>query len=182
MRTGKRVLLGLMAASLLGGHAAIAGDIHFHGLLDLVAAERAPAYDLNTLIRGDNPFDAYAVRLFGDGAVNDRLQVFTQLVLRDATGPYVDGAYLMFTPYAATDLHVLAGKIPSQIGTWAPHTYSNKNPLISSPLMYQYHSSLLWFEVVPSADALLAAAGTGQSGVGYFGYAEGPGMTLIDDS
>jgi len=182
MRLSERLQVCLMAASVLCAAPARAGDIHFRGLLDLVAAERSEAYDLNTFTRGDNPFDAYGVRLFADGTVNDRLQVFTQLVLRDATGPYVDGAYLMFTPRPATDLHVLAGKIPSAIGTWAPHTYSNKNPLVSTPLMYQYHTSLLWFEVVPSADVLLAAAGTGQEGVDYFGFPEGGGMTLVDDS
>jgi hypothetical protein len=48
--------------------------------------------------------------------------------------------------------------------------------------MYQYHSTLLWYEVVPSADALLATAGSGQYGVDYFGYAEGRGMALVDDS
>jgi hypothetical protein len=77
---------------------------------------------------------------------------------------------------------VLAGKVPWPIGTWAPRTYSNKNPLIGAPLMYQYHSTLLWYEVVPSADALLATAGSGQYGVNYFGYPEGRGMTLVDDS
>src|SRR6267142_950173 len=85
-----------------------AAETRFHGLLDLVAAERAPAYDLNRLTRGDNPFDAYGVRLFADAQVNDRLQVFSQVVLRDESGIYVDGAYLMFTPRPTLDLHVLA--------------------------------------------------------------------------
>jgi hypothetical protein len=77
---------------------------------------------------------------------------------------------------------VLAGKVPWAIGTYAPRTYSNHNPLIGSPLMYQYHTTLLWFEVPPSADALLATAGSGQFGVDYFGYPEGRGMAIVDDS
>jgi hypothetical protein len=48
--------------------------------------------------------------------------------------------------------------------------------------MYQHHTSLLFYEIVPDADALLGAAGTGSYGVNYFGYAEGLGMPMVDDS
>lgn len=170
-----------LVAALACVSSARASEIHIHGLLDAVGAERASAFDLNTSFRGDNPFDAIGVRLFADALVNDRLQVFTQIALKDESGIYLDGAYLMFTPRPSLDLHVQAGKIPSPIGTWAPHTYSNKNPLVSSPLMYQYHSTLLWYEV-PGAAPLLAAAGTGQDVVNYYGYDESKGMALVDDS
>jgi hypothetical protein len=171
------VALGLATVCPAG-----ASELKMHGLLDVVAAPRGDAYEGNLLMRGDSPFDAYGLRVFGDEQVNDRLQVFLQVVLRDATSPYVDGAYALFTPSRARDLHVLAGKVPWAIGTYAPRTYSNKNPLIGAPLMYQYHSTLVWYEVVPSADALLATSGSGQYGVNYYGYSEGRGMTLVDDS
>jgi hypothetical protein len=159
-----------------------ASEFKIRGLLDVVAAPRGNAFDGNVLMRGDSPFDAYGLRMFGETQANDKLQVFMQVVLRDATTPYVDGAYALFTPAPARDLHLLAGKVPWPIGTYAPRTYSNKNPLVGAPLMYQYHSTLLWYEVVPSADALLATSGSGQYGVNYFGYPEGRGMTLVDDS
>ena len=98
----------------------------------------------------------------------------------DASGLYVDGAYLTFTPDPGRDLHLLAGKIPWAIGTWAPRTYSNRNPLVGAPLMYQYHSTLSWYAIPGNADALIAEAGAGQFGVGY-AYG-GFGMPLIDDS
>src|SRR5262249_41052889 len=87
-------------------------EIQWRGLLDVVLAERGQAYDLNVLTRGDASFDAYGMRLFADGQVGDRLQIFGQLVLRDASGVYVEGAYATFTPDAQRDLHLLAGKIP----------------------------------------------------------------------
>jgi len=179
-----RPILPAVAAALVlvSATRSHASEFHIRGLLDVVAAPRGHAYDGNVLIRGGSPFDAYGLRMFGGGQVDDRLQVFLQVLLRDAVSPYVDGAYALFTPMAGRDLHVLAGKVPWAIGTYAPRTYSNKNPLIGAPLMYQYHSTLLWYEVVPSADALLATAGSGQYGVNYFGYREGRGMTLVDDS
>ena len=179
-----RSLAAAFATALFLATAASAGasDLKIHGLLDVVIAPNNEAAEGNLLMRGDSPFDAYGLRMFGEDQVNNRLQVFMQVVLRDASSPYVDGAYALFTPSRARDLHVLAGKVPWAIGTYAPRTYSNHNPLIGAPLMYQYHSTLLWFEVVPSADALLATSGEGQYSVDYFGYAEGRGMTLVDDS
>lgn len=183
-RATAAVLAGVavVALGLAGMQPARAAELKFHGLFDVVAAERGPAYDYNVLTRGDSPFDAYGLRLFADAKVNDQLEIYSQVVLRDATSPYVDGAYLQYSPSSGRDIHVLAGKVPWPIGTYAPRTYSNRNPLIGAPLMYQYHTTLVWYEVVPSADALLATSGSGQYGIDYFGYQEGRGMPLVDDS
>jgi hypothetical protein len=170
----------LLALAPLEARALEGPEIQWRGLLDVVLAERGESYQLNVLTRGDASFDAYGMRLFADGQAGDRLQLFGQIVLRDASGLYVEGAYATFTPDPQRDLHLLAGKIPWAIGTYAPRSYSNRNPLIGTPLMYQYHSTLVWYRIPPSADALLAAAGTGQYGVSYaFGTR---GMTLTDDS
>jgi hypothetical protein len=179
-----RVVAAAMACSLTLSAVtrAYATDFQVRGLLDVVMAEPGRAYEHNVLTRGDSPFDAYGLRVFADAQVNGRLQVFSQLVVRDATAPYLDGAYLMFTPSLERDLHVLAGKIPWAIGTYAPRTYSNHNPLIGTPLMYQYHTTLVWYAVPPNADALLATAGSGEYGVNYFGSAMSRGMALVDDS
>jgi hypothetical protein len=185
MKLGMKRALGWIALIALVPGApqrALASDLRIHGLLDVVAAEHSDAHDLNRLTRGDSSFDPYGLRLFVDSQVTNRLAVYSQFVLRDATTPYVDGAYLLWSPLPSHDAHLLAGKIPWPIGTYAPRTYSNKNPLIGTPLMYQYHTTLVWYEIAPSADALLAAAGSGQWGVSYFGYSEGYGMPIIDDS
>ena len=180
----RRFLAGavVLASGLGAATLARPAEYRVHGLLDLVGAGRNEASEYNVLTRGDAPFDAYGLRIFADAQVSPRLQIFSQFVLRDATNPYVDGAYLLFTPASARDLHVLAGKVPWPIGTYAPRTYSNRNPLIGAPLMYQYHTTLLWYEIPPSADALLATSGSGEFGVDYFGYPEGRGMPLVDDS
>jgi hypothetical protein len=156
-------------------------EVRFRGTLEVTAAERGDAYVNTILTRGDSPFDAYGLRLFADAQIHPRLAVFSQVVLRDAAVyPYVDGAYLMFTPSPSRDLHVLAGKIPWAIGTYGPRTYPEKNPLIGAPLMYQYHTSFMWWGPPASTDALLAAAGTGQYGIGY-AYGS-RGTPVIDDS
>ncbi len=183
MRLARRVIAPLAAAAALAGSgAAGAAEVRFRGLLDVVAVDDSPAFPLNRLTRGDSPFDPYGLRVFADARVNDRIQVFAQTVLRDATAPYVDGAYAVFTPFPERDAHVLAGKIPWALGTWAPRTYSDHNPLVGTPLLYQHHTTMLFYEVAPDADALLATAGSGQWGVNYHGYREGVGMPIVDDS
>jgi hypothetical protein len=174
-----------LAASLVCAGTADAAEmppIHVHGLLDVALANRGIAAESNLLQRGDSPLDGYGVRLFLDAVPSDHVQVLTQLVLRDAVPPYVDGAYVLLTPDPARDLHLMAGKIPWPIGTWAPRTYSNKNPLVGTPLMYQYHSTLLWYDLPADADQLLALAGTGQYGVGYAFPGGARGMAVVDDS
>jgi len=174
--------LALIAACLAAAPPARASELRFHGLLDLVLAERGVAYDYNLLTRGDSPFDAYGARIFADGVVNDQLAVFAQVVLRDAAALYVDGVYASYKPLMTHDVNLLAGKVPWAIGTYAPRTYSNKNPLVGTPLMYQYHTSLVWYALPPSADALLANAGQGSYAVDYEGYELGMGMPIVDDS
>jgi hypothetical protein len=181
-RTHRSLATSALVAGMILSGTASASEMKIHGLLDLVVAPRGKAYDYNVLTRGDSPFDAYSARIFADASVSDRLSVFTQVALRDAATPYVDGLYMIFTPMAAHDLHVQAGKVPWAIGTFAPRTYSDKNPLIGTPLMYQYHTSLVWYETPDNADQLISSAGLGQYGVNYEGYAMSKGMATIDDS
>ena len=180
MRTGILVTLALALAAWSPGPAT-AATLTAHGVIDVTATGRGDGFYANTLTRGDNPFDPYGVRMFVESTVNPQFAVFGQVVLHDAVAPYVDGAYVMWTPRSDQDFHVMAGKIPWLIGTFAPRTYSDKNPLIGKPLLYQHHTSLVWFMAPPSADALLASAGSGQVGVGYLGGAV-RGMVPVDDS
>lgn len=176
------VALIVVGLSLGTARSAGAADFRWRGLLDLVLAEDSDAFLTNQLTNGDNLYDPYRVRLFAESEVSEPLQVLAQLVLDDASKPYVDGAYAIYTPWSERDFHLMAGKIPWAIGTWGPRTYSNKNPLIGAPLIYQHHTTLLWYDVPPDADALLATAGRGARGVNYFGYPEGTGMPLVDDA
>ncbi|HTO92010.1 MAG TPA: hypothetical protein VMJ70_12835 [Candidatus Sulfotelmatobacter sp.] len=138
-----------------------------HGQLDATASSRGKALEFNLFNAGASMFDAYRLRLFLEGAATPKIQVYTQLVLDEVNSHNVYGAYLMYTPWSERDLHVIAGKIPWMIGTYGPRTYSDKKPLIGTPLIYQYHTTLRSDVLVPDVDALLAVQGRGQSGFSY---------------
>lgn len=162
--------------------AASASDIQLRGTLDLVMASRGPALTLNKFNHGDSQFDAYRFKLFVEGRVADGVDIYTQLLYQDDLGVSVIGAYGMWTPQKDLDLHVIAGKIPWRIGTYAERTYSNKNPLIGTPMLYQYHTALRGDRLPPNADALANAAGTGQFGPVYDSSGRGfRGMPVIYD-
>jgi hypothetical protein len=134
--------------------------VQVRGLLDLVLAPSNEASELSLLNAGGSPFDPYRFRLFVEGKPSENFDVFTQLHYSEATGVYIYGAYATWTPDPERDLHVQAGKIPWPIGTFGPRTYSDKNPLIGAPLFYTHHTTFPWFSPGPSADGLLAAAGS----------------------
>jgi hypothetical protein len=154
-------------------------QLNVHGLIDLVLDSGGAGLAENYYNRGPSNFDPYNVRIFVDADVGSGFQVFTQVVVNEVTGLEPFGAYVLWTPAPGRDLHLQAGKIPWPVGTWAPRTYSNRNPLIGIPMMYQYHTSLIVNGVPADADELLAAAGSGQYGPPY--GAGWRGMPLIYD-
>jgi hypothetical protein len=152
------------------------------GLLDLVATGNSAAIPLNSLYRGDTSFDAYRLRLFVDGAVTDRIQVHTQLLFAETSGARAFGAYVVADPWVGRDLRFLAGELPWLIGAFGPRSYSDKNPLIGHPMMYQYHTTLRPDQLVSDADALLGQAGSGNDGVNYAsGGRAQRGMPIVYD-
>jgi hypothetical protein len=172
-----------MVACVAAGVLAVAGpagaaELRMGGLFD-VSATAGNGQALNRTSLGDSPFDPYRLRLILDASLNRSLQVYAQMVLHEGMSALrADEAYLMWTPWESRDAHLEAGKIPWPVGTWGPRTYSDRNPLIGAPLMYQYHTSLPWNLVPTDVDALVARAGQGQD---LLAGGEWIGMPVVDD-
>ncbi len=160
----QRVWVTVLAAALLApGAAQGSADVKLRGLLDLGLASSNNGRLFNRLTFGDSNFDPYRLRLFLDAQLTPALEVHVQTLLHEGWGPLkADGAYALWTPWPNRDLSLEAGKIPWPIGTYAPRTYSDKNWLIGTPLMYQYHTALQWDVAQLGVDDVVAAAGAGQ--------------------
>jgi hypothetical protein len=156
------LVLAVVAVAAGGGvppRAAHGAEVKGKALLDLVAASNTDARPLNWDDEGTSAFDPYSLRLFGDASVTKHLEGHAQVLYREAIGLRLIGAYALYTPWLDQDLHLAAGKIPWWIGTYADREYSDENPLVGTPLLYQYRTPLRWYEIDPSVDALLANAG-----------------------
>jgi len=142
-------------------------DVHFRGLLDMGLVSSVQGRALNQLTFGDSNLDPYRLRLFMDARLSPTLEVHVQTILHEGSGALraelrADGAYALWTPIPSRDLSLEAGKIPWPIGTYAPRTYSDKNALMGTPLMYQWRTGLLWNSPTANVDSLVAVAGRGQ--------------------
>jgi hypothetical protein len=155
--------------------------IQVRGILDLNLSNGQEGIEDNYLNSGDTNFDPYRLRMFFEGQASTGFEVFTQFIWSEAKTISADGVYVRWSPDPDRDLHLIAGKMPWIIGTWAPRTYSDKNPLIGMPMMYHYHTTLREDGVPPDADALLQAAGTGQYGVDYGSGRGYRGMPVVYD-
>ena len=170
----------LLVAVLTLTSNASAADVRVRGTLDLTLSSGTEARELNSLTQGDSNFDPYRFQVFVDGAVSPTLSVYLEMILHERAAELrADGAYAQWTPWPDRDLHVQAGKLPWPVGTWEARSHSDHNPLIGTPLMYQYHTSLAWNMPTTSIDQLVASAGTGQYGLTYDG-SPGAGMPVVD--
>jgi hypothetical protein len=173
-------LAGVLFTS--SAHAGALDSLRLRGLLDVTAAGGTRAVALNRLNNGDSNFDPYRLRIFLDAPLEGGFSMhFQSIVIGQNYALLQYGAYARWAPSPAHDLQIQAGFIPWAIGTWAPLTYSNVNPLIGMPMLYQLHGTLSFAEPPPSADALLAAAGSGEFGVDYGNGPNARGVPIVYD-
>ena len=105
---------------------------------------------INTMFRGDDPFNPVRITMFAESWINPRLGVFLEFLWDQGksmsgsdTKPRVNGAYAVAKVTTRSDALVLKlGMIPSPFGAWAPRTYADRNPLVGLPLMYHYRTPI----------------------------------------
>ncbi|MEO5989300.1 MAG: hypothetical protein ABIU54_11900 [Candidatus Eisenbacteria bacterium] len=173
--------VALMMVGLVGASERVGAEVSLQarGLLDLCFATGQQVHGRNLTTFGDSNFEPYCLRLFLDASVADGLDVYVQTLLAEGYGGVrADGAYAMWSPWKSRDLHLEAGKIPWPIGTWAARKYSDKNPLVGEPLMYQHHASLPWNLVPADVNELVSFAGMGQASIEGGDWV---GMPVVDD-
>jgi hypothetical protein len=169
-RAVRIVHLAVVTASMLAlPHAAAAqSELHMRGLVDLVGTGNdVDAYLNRTMLQMSN-FDALRARLFVEGGTT-RTRAFVQALVTDAGNEQFQlyGAYVQHKLFEDREVYLEAGKIPVHLGTWAPRTYSNRNPLVGVPLAYYYRSTLGSMMMPIDLEDLLAERGNGQRGVSY---------------
>ena len=152
---------------------AAAAPVRVRSLLDLTATSRGDALTSNWDNAYESNFDPYRLRVFAEATPSANFEVDVQALYQDAPGLRLIGAYVQYTPWPERDFHVQGGKIPWLVGTYAARAYSDENPLVGTPLMYQYHTGLGWYAAPSSVDELIAVTDGGDPDVGNPQYAGG---------
>ena len=183
------LVLGVLAAAGAAGaqqSTVSAGPtLFFDGTFELTGlAGGGDPHPVDDMIRGDDPFDPLRLRLFLDVVLTPHLTLFNQLLL-DPSIDYEPNSFLRsYLRYTLLDgeharAHLQAGKIPSPFGAWAPKSYSDRNPLIGTPLVYQYFTSLRANQLPADNAELLAHRGQGQ-GRDFGGFVGGGSPAAIN--
>jgi hypothetical protein len=116
-------------------------DVQVSGLADFVVRNSDEKDITNYTFRGFSSFHTMRTRLFFDGMVDDNTAFFAQVLINLNTFQLY-GAYARFSNLAENYLNAQVGLVPIPIGSFGPRTYSDKNPLIGTPLLYNYHTAL----------------------------------------
>jgi hypothetical protein len=189
---GWLVVAVVTPAGTAAAQTAPGSHVFFSGTLDLAhpfGGDGEP--EVNRLIRGDNPFDNVRLRLFGDVVINSRWTVFNQILIDPSSRMGLESflrSYLRFDVFKKqkADLSLQAGVVPTPFGAYSPRAYSDRNPLVSDPLMYHYFTTLRSNQLPAGNADLLRHRGQGQSD-DFTGFAGGGstikfnGMPMIYD-
>jgi hypothetical protein len=132
-------------------------QIQVSGLADVVFLNSDNDDYTNVTFRRFSNFHTSRTRLFFDGSVSENTDLFVQ-ILNDEYNFQLYGAYARFSNLSGQYLNMNIGYIPSTIGSYAPRTYSDRNPLIGTPLLYNFHSALIPGDLgsTPTVQDLLA--------------------------
>ncbi|MGH8014772.1 MAG: hypothetical protein ACREBV_01115 [Candidatus Zixiibacteriota bacterium] len=134
-----KIIRLLSALSMLPISAA--ADVQVSGLADFVVRNSQEEDITNFTFRGFSNFHTMRTRLFFDGVVDDNTAFFVQVLINLNTFQLY-GAYAQFKNLYHNYLNANVGIIPIPIGSFGSRTYSDKNPLIGTPLLYNFHTAL----------------------------------------
>lgn len=126
------------------------------GLVDLTAKANRERTVTNIDNDGYSNYSALAIRLNFDFQVSEKTTVLTEIFAPGGFRFGLYGAYVRFRELAGSRVSLQAGKMPSAFGGYSNHAYGASRPLISYPLIYQYHTVVSSNVIPPSAGALLA--------------------------
>ncbi len=139
----------------------LAAEVSVSGMTDIVFKNSDNEDYTNITFKKHSPFHTLRTRLFFDATLSENSSAFLQL-MTDNNSVIIYGAYIRFTNLAGKYLNLQAGYIPTTVGSFGARVYSDKNPLIGSPLLFNYHSNLVGFisDSMRWVDQLLARRDT----------------------
>jgi hypothetical protein len=157
IRCALYMLVGLVA--MAAGYRAVFSQVNTVFCLEVTNGDDS---DINRNLSGDNAFSKVRGKMFLNSWLTDEIAIFTKILYddgfsSDTSGKFrLDGAYFLFD--LAPQFEAKVGRIPITIGNFPHRNYLERNPLIGSPLMYNYRLSVLADEI-NDIDGILASRG-----------------------
>ena len=144
-------------------------ELDFGLQIDLVI-HNSNAKDYSNLnFHGGSNFNTLRTRITANGAVNDYLSFNGQLLSANGNTPFWFSAYAHLSKPDFPYLNVNLGLIPTPLGLFGHRTYADRNPLIGTPLIYNYHMNLNIYNPQSTNSQLLSQRGQGFDLGSYYG-------------
>ena len=123
-------------------------------------AEKSP---LNLTYYRENIMKLLRVSLLFSFRASDRVGLYVNITSENLDTPHLYGAFVRLAPLTENKLWIQAGKIPQPFGAFPERWYPFANPLIGTPFMYSYVTSLRPDNIPAGPDDLLSQRGNGLS-------------------
>lgn len=123
-----------------------------------------------------NALQLFRASLLGEVQAGRRLALLGELRTENLDQPRLYGLYLRFRPAPSKAFDLQAGRIPPVFGAFARRRYGQDNPLIGTPLAYQYLTTVRPDALPAGPDELLGQRGRGwltRYSIGSYDYDSG---------
>ena len=138
------VLCWLYSAPFAEAQIDLSGTLDIGYKQDIGADADERSSQINSSLKGLSPFSLVRSRIFADAEVSENVNAFTTILFDQGLEHFdLEGAYLIFNAVSGREsVNLLAGKMATAFGTFASRSFGTLNPLIGTPLLYQYFSSV----------------------------------------
>ncbi len=134
------------------------GNLDIAHKMDVAQAEGEQDSRINQSLKGLSPFNLVRARLFADAELTEGVAVLTTVLWDEGLGHFdMEGAYVLMSQVGGhPSLNLQVGKMATPYGRFASRSFAMFNPLIGTPLLYQYFSSVRGNSVPANAAQQLA--------------------------
>ena len=166
--------------TLDGPYTAAGGRLVFGGEVAAVAGKADSIAFFNYTDYAHNALRMARVRLIGEWRLADRLSLLGEVRTENGDGAEVAALYARWRPSVRRDFDIQIGRIPPVAGAFTRRAYGRDNPVIGTPLAYQYLTSLRPDALPLTMDDLLRMRARGwQPSYPLGSHTEAPGVALV---
>lgn len=159
------------------------GRVTIGGELSGVAGKRDDDAYFDYTDYDHNALRSVRVRLLGEWRLNPRLAVLGELRTENTDRIEAAALYARWKLWPRHELDIQAGRIPPVVGAFARRAYGRDNPVIGTPLAYQYLTSLRPDALPATIEDLLRMRGRGwRPSFPVGSQATAPGIALVSAS
>jgi hypothetical protein len=157
--------------------------VTFGGELSAVAGRRDTLAFFNYTDYEHNALRIARLRLLAEWRVGRQVSVLGEIRTENGEDADLAALYVRWRPWAGKNLDIQIGRVPPVVGAFGRRSYGRDNPVVGSPLAYQYLTSLRPDALPATIDDLLRMRARGwQPSFPIGSQVKAPGIPLVSSA